>query len=442
MKALANRTVEDAITQGAETAEVIAVESTEFEVTVRNGAIENLFESVSNRITIQVSRDKRTANVTSSDLSASSIGGLIGRAIEFAGIMDRDEFFDLPDPDELGTIEESLDIYDPETLDVPTERKIEMAHELERIACSLDDRIISNGASISNDAMTWVIANTLGFCEGYGRTLNSAMISCAAEDRPPSGENTGKKQSSFWYSTVPSFRDLDPLELIAGKAVSRTLRKLGAVKPRTCEVPVVLDPITASGFLESIASAVDGGNIYRKSSFLVDKLGERIGSPTVTIIDDATLPGKPGSRPFDAEGVRSRKTTVIEGGLLRTYLMDSYQARKLAAKTTGNSGNRSNFYMVPGSQDPGEIIASVRDGLYLTQLFGPGANWATGDFSRGGQGLWIENGALSHPVDGFTIAGTFLGMLDGIELVGNDLEWKRATTSPTVKIRSMTISGT
>ncbi|UCF04463.1 MAG: TldD/PmbA family protein [bacterium] len=442
MKVLADRTVKHAVTSGAETAEVGVIENTEFEATVRNGSIETLLESVSNHIMIQVSVDKRKATVTSSDLSETSIEWLIGEAIELAHVMDPDLFFDLPDPEELGSVEGELKVYDPETLSLPTERKIQIALDLERAACSLDRRIISNGATFSNDVKSKVIANSLGFCDGYRKTSNLILLSCAAEDKPKSGENTGKKQSSFWYSAAPSFEALEPIEHVAGTAVSRTLEKLGAVRPKTCEVPVVFDPHTAAVFLEAVASAVDGGNIYRKSSFLVDKLDQLIGSPAVTIIDDASLAGKLGTRPFDEEGVRSRRTIVMAKGRLKSYRMDSYQARKLDKKTTGNSGDTSNFYIEPGLYNRGEIIATVREGLFLTMLFGPGANWVTGDFSQGAQGIWIENGELAYPVDGFTITSTFLGMLDGIEMIANDLDWRRSTTSPTFKVKGMTISGT
>jgi PmbA protein len=204
----------------------------------------------------------------------------------------------------------------------------------------------------------------------------------------------------------------------------------------------VLDPETTRDFFESIAGALGGGSIYRKSSFLVDRLGTRIGSPLVTIVDDALMPGKLGSRPFDFEGVRSRRNVPIEGGILKSYLLSSYQGRKLGFKTTGNAGGISNLYLEPGASTPREILSSVSQGLYLTALSGPGANWMTGDFSQGGQGFWIENGELSYPVDEFTIASSFPAMLAGIVMVGNDMDWRSALAAPTIKIERMTLSGT
>jgi len=294
---------------------------------------------------------------------------------------------------------------------------------------------------ISTVIQTRVLANSLGFCESYGRTSSSISVSCAAEDSPQSGENKGKKQSSWWYSSSLSFSGLDPVEKVAERAVERTVRKLGAVKPKTCEVPVVFDDVTSRQLLSYVASAAGGSSIYRKSSFLVDMLEKETGSPLVTVIDDPLMKGRTGSRPFDAEGVMSRTKTVIDAGILKTYLLSSYQARKLGLRTTGNAGGASNLYMRPGTHPPEEIIASVDNGLYLTSMSGPGANWNTGDFSQGAQGIWIRGGRLAEPVSEFTITGTFPRILSGITMVGSDLDWRGSINCPTLRVDSMTISG-
>jgi PmbA protein len=442
MKRFAERTVKEGLSGGAETVEVFVSESSEFEVRVRNGEIETLTESDSSTVSITVSLDKRMASVQSSDLSGEGVARLIRDAVELAGVMDRDEYFDLPDYEELGGVDEYLGIFDPETVRMPTGDKIAVARELEKKARDLDERIISDGASFSNEVKTIVLANSKDFCNGYRRTLSSIDVSCAAEDRPADGLNIGKKQSSFWFSTATHLGDLESTDDVASRAVSRTLQKLGAVKPKTCEVPVVLDQTTASSFLTNIASAVNGGHIYRNSSFLVDMIGSPIGSELVTIVDDPLITGKMGSRPFDAEGVRSRTNVVVEKGVLKSYLMSTYSAKKLELKTTGNAGGTSNFYVKPGPYDPEEIVSSIEEGLYLTSLSGPGANWTTGDFSQGGQGMWIENGRLSYPVNEFTVAGTFMDILKGIVMIGNDLEWRKPLASPTLKIDRMIVSGT
>jgi PmbA protein len=442
MKRFAERTVQEALAAGAETAEATMLQRMEFTAEVRKGAIEKLIESVSSTIDIELSVDRRKALVSSSDLSAESVAALITEGVELAKVMDRDEYFALPDAAEVGAAPDDLAIFDEDASAIPPEKKIALALELERNALRIDRRIIPDGSAFSNSAKTLAFANSLGFCDAYRRTSHTLALSCAVEDRPENGENIGKRQSSYWYSTAIRARELEPLEEIASKAVSRTLRKIGARKPKTCEVPVVFDPEATRDLLESIAHAVSGGNIYRKSSFLVDRLGTQVGSPLVTIVDDALMPGKLGSRPFDSEGVRARRNLVFEKGLLKSYLLSSYQGRKLGFKTTGNAGGISNLRLEPGTSDQGELLASVSQGLYLTALFGPGSNWMTGDFSQGAQGFWIENGELAYPVDEFTIAGAFPAMLSGIVMVARDIDWRSPIAAPTIKIEKMTLSGT
>ncbi len=442
MKKLAEWTVETAVSNGADTAEVAVTGSKEFSVTVRNGGIENLNESVSSRIGITVSTEKRKASITSTDLSEDSIRQLIIEGVELSRVMDSDEFFGLPEADQLGIHEADLGIYDPLTARMPADRMIALVNDLERTACALDGRIISDGASASCGEQAVAFANSLGFIGAYRKSYNSIVISCAVQDTPTKGENTGKKQSSYWYSASPSFSGLEDVGEIASKAVERTIRKLGAVKPETCELPVIFDPVTARSFLGWMASAVNGGNIYRKSSFLVDMIDGKVGSDLLTVVDDPLLAGKLGSRPFDGEGVKPRRNVVFENGTLKSYLMSSYQARKLGSVTTGNAGGFSNLYLVPGDTTEADIIASVDKGLYLTSISGPGANWSNGDFSQGGQGIWINNGELTYPVTEFTIAGTFPRMLSGISMVGDILDWRSSLASPPFKIDGMTISGT
>lgn len=442
MKRIAESTVRTALGSGAEAAEVSVLRNLEFGVTVRKGRIENLSESGSWRISISVMVEGRKAHVTSTDLSVESIAALAADGVELARVLDRDEYEGLPEPEELGAAKGDLGIYDRESAAVPVPDKIETAMALERAALALDDRIISDGASCSTAVMARAFANSLGFCEAYRRTANTIDISCAARDEASAGHNTGKKQSSWWFSTSISYRGLDPVEKVAARAVERTVRKLGAVKPKTCEVPVVFDPMTARGFLSSIASALSGAGIYKRASFLADMLGETIGPGVLRVIDDPFIEGGQGSRPFDAEGVMPRKKTVIDAGVLKSYLLSSYHARKLGMKTTGNAGGTGNFYLEPGDLSPEEIIGEIENGLYLTSVSGPGANWSTGDYSQGAQGIWIRGGELAEPVGEFTITGTFPGMLKGISAVGSDLERLGSIDSPTFRVDSMTVSGT
>ncbi|HER43576.1 MAG TPA: TldD/PmbA family protein [Candidatus Eisenbacteria bacterium] len=442
MKELAADTVEKARSLGADTAEVSLSDSREIEVSARKNRLETLTDSSSSGILITVSVDRRRTTVTSNELEPESIRALLSEALEICRFMSEDEFFGLPEAGELGYAAADLDIHDEAVAGMQADGMIRSALELERTACALDGRIIIDFAAVSNGAYREALANSIGFCEAFERTVCSIGLSCAVEDESPGGGNSGKKQSSYWISKATSLKSLESIEQVARAAVERTIRKLGAVKPKTCEAPVVFDPVTARGFLKHIAKAVNGGEIYRKSSFLVDMKGERIGSDLVNIYDDPLLPGRLGTRPFDLEGVRSRSTTVAEKGVLASYLMNSYQARKLGGRTTGNSGGSTNFYLAPGSSTPGSLVESIDEGLYLTTLIGPGANTATGDFSQGGQGIWISKGRLSHPVNEFTVAGTFQKILSGITMVADDIDWNKKVASPSFKVARMTISGT
>ena len=442
MKKLAEWATRSALSHGAETAEVTLSNAREIEISARKNAVENLNDSTSSSIAVTLSVDARKATVTSNELVEESITQLISDAIEIARLMGRDEYFGLPDRDELGVTDSHLEIFSQEVVDIEADRMIETALRLEKIACDMDGRIISDGAWVSNAVERFVFSNSLGFCEAYSKTFTSIGISCAAEEESRRGKNIGKKQSSYWYSQSVSPSSLESVEDVARKAVERTLRKLGAVRPKTCEVPVVFDPVTARALLSHLATAVSGGQIYKKASFLVDRNGDEIGSAHVTIYDDPLLTGRIGSRPFDGEGVKSHANTVFERGRLLTYLINTYQARKLDEKTTGNSGGASNFYLEPGSTAPQELIASVDDGLYLTYLIGPGVNTVTGDFSQGAHGVWIEKGELTHPVDEFTVTGTFQKMLLGISAVASDIDWNSRIAAPTIKIDNLTISGT
>jgi PmbA protein len=265
----------------------------------------------------------------------------------------------------------------------------------------------------------------------------------------PIADAGGAMQRDSWYAVSRQFKHLDAPEVIGTTAAKRALRRLGARKVPTQEAAVVFDPEMAASLLRTLAGAVSGTSIYRGSSFLLNRLGQQVAADTVTIIDDGTIPGALGSRPFDGEGLPTQRTIVVEHGVLRSYLLDTYCARRLGMTSTGNAARdasgisvgASNLYLVPGTSTPAEIIASVKSGLYLTELIGFGVNLVTGDYSRGAVGLWIENGELAYPVEEITIAGNLNEMLGHIEMVGNDLTFRGRTAAPTLKIARMTIAG-
>jgi PmbA protein len=243
---------------------------------------------------------------------------------------------------------------------------------------------------------------------------------------------------------------MEPPEQVGIEAAHRTLRRLGARKIKTCEVPIVLEPLAAAAVLKNISEAVSGTSIVRKASFLISKLGARVASRLVTIRDDALLDGGPGSRPFDAEGIPSQSTVIVREGVLESYLLDSYSGRKLGFRSTGNSNREpngspsvgpANFFLEGGSISPGEIIASVKRGLVVTELIGFGADIVSGNYSQGASGIWIENGQPAFPVEEVTIAGNLMDMMLGIEAVGDDLLALGEVFAPTVLIGKMIVSG-
>jgi PmbA protein len=257
-------------------------------------------------------------------------------------------------------------------------------------------------------------------------------------------------ERDYWYTMARGFDGLEAPEYVGREAARRALRRLNPVKASTQRVPVVFDQRTARSLLDNIFEAVHGMSVYRQESFLAGRLGEKVASEQVTVIDDGTLAGLFGSSPFDDEGVPSRRTMVIERGVLKSYLLNTYAARKLGMKTTGNAsrgltGNagigHGNLFLQAGVQTPEQIVAGVRDGFYVTELMGFGVNIVTGDYSRGAAGLWIRGGELAHAVSEVTVAGNLKEMLAGIEAVGSDLEFRGSVAAPTLKIGEMTVGG-
>ena len=308
------------------------------------------------------------------------------------------------------------------------------------------DPRITNSEGGSFDAATGhkVLVTSTGFAGTYRRSY------CSVSAVPIAQEQGGGMQRDFWYSVSRTLSKLDTPEHVGKVAAQRTLRRLGARKVKTCKAPVIFDPQVARALLGEICDAVNGDSIYRGASFLAGKLNEKIAGANVNIVDDGTMPGGFGTAPFDGEGVRTRRTTVVEQGVLQSYLLNSYTARKLGMKTTGNAsrgvtGNpgitSGNFFLQPGNRSPEEIVRDVPDGLYLTEFLGFGVNLVTGDFSRGASGLWIHQGELTHAVEEITVAGNLKEMLFNISEIGNDLEFRGSTACPTIRIDGLTIAG-
>ena len=430
---------------GATDAECTVSEGDEFGAVVRMRELESLKDAGSRAAGLRVLIGKRVGSSYTSDLSADGIRHMVDSAIAIARISSEDPDAGLPEPSELGSIDGDLQLCFDDVKDVDTPRRIELAKETEEAAFARDPRITnSEGASFDAWSGGRVFANSRGFAGGYRGSRCSLSVS-------PVAKHNGTMERDYWFSSARRFADLESPAEIGRHAADRTLRRLGARKIATQTAPVVFDPLMARSLLSHICDAVDGESIYRNASFLAGKLGEKVASENVTIIDDGTIPGLFGTSPFDDEGVRTRRTPVIERGILKNWLLNTYTARKLGLATTGNAargltGNayvgHNNFYLEKGDRPPEEIIRSLRSGLYVTELIGSGVNTVTGDYSRGAAGLWIENGEIAYPVCEITIAANLADMLLGISAMGSDLEFRGATASPTLVIEEMTISGT
>jgi PmbA protein len=441
---LAQDVVRRAQARGATGAECTIAEGEEFSANIRMREIENIQEARSRSVGLRILRGRNTGSSYTSDFSREGIERLIRSAIELADVTTEDPHAGLPDPEELGALSGDLELYSADIETLETTRKIDTARRAEEAALSSDPRIVNSaGASFDTHLGRHVFANSLNFAGEYRSSY------CGLGTVPVARDGDSMERDS-WSTMARSYGRLEDAEYVGRKAASRALRRLHPVKVPTRKVPVVFDQRTAGSLLDNLFDAVHGMAIYRQESFLAGKLGEKVASENLTLVDDGTLPRLFGSSPFDDEGVPSRRTVVIDRGVLRSYLLNSYAARKLGMKTTGNAsrglaGNagigHGNFFVEKGVQTPEEILAGIGDGFYVTELIGFGVNIVTGDYSRGAAGLWIRNGELAFAVSEVTIASTLQEMLMGLETVGSDLEFRGSIASPTLKIGEMTVGG-
>lgn len=430
--------------RGATGGDLIVVEGDSFSAQVRLKEVEKISNARGKSLGLRLFFGNRSAITSTSDLSPASLDRLLDDTCTLAQIAAEDTFAGLPAPELLAKSFPELDLVDTEVEKIPIEQKIDLARRAEQAALEQDPRLTnSEGADFGHYHTFVLYAASNGF-QGHYETTGASLSAM------PIAVQDGQMQRDYWYSSRRKLKDLESPESIGRTAAIRTLRRLGARKVATQQVPVVFDPQLAASLLGHLSSAVSGYSIYKGASFLIDQVGNPIASSGVTVYDDPTLRSGLGSRPFDGEGLPSYRKTVVENGVLKTYLLDTYSGKKLGLPSTGNavrgigdppSVGSSNFHMKPGPYTPEEIIRSVKSGLYVTELIGFGVNSVTGDYSRGAVGLWIENGELAYPVEEITIAGNLKGMFQQIEMVGNDLDLWRKTAAPTLKISRMTVAG-
>jgi PmbA protein len=419
---------------GASQVEVSIAQGNNFSVDVREGEIEKLTEAVSKGLSLRVFVDGKMARASSSDMTKETLNKLMLNAIQRAKLSSTDPLAGLPEKEPLNIDVASLKIYDPAVLEMAPEKKIAAAKEVEAI-CLGDKRVKKSfGSTYSTNVGERFLANSNGFSASFKRT------SCANGVYLQAGEDQNLFDEG-WSDSSVNLAGLESPEIIAKKAIHRVTRLIGGRKVESQNVPVVFEqPMTAS-LMNFFAACVGGNNIYLKQSFLAGKIGEKVGNDLVNIIDDGLKPGAPGTELFDGEGVPLRKTVLVENGVLKNYLLDTYAARKLGMKTTGNSGGPNNLYLDAGKSTPEQIIKSVEKGLFLTGTIGQGLVTTTGDLSRGAFGIWIEKGELTYPVSEITISGNLGQLLQGIQMIGNDLQFKDSITGPTIKVAEMTVGG-
>ncbi|MFC1726022.1 TldD/PmbA family protein [candidate division KSB1 bacterium] len=420
---------------GADEVQISITDYSDFDVTVRNGEIEKLQEASSKSMSIKVIKDHKTSTASSSDFNADTLKELVANAVKRTAYGNEDEFSGLPDLSEIKVKEEELKLYDPKILELTPEKKIEIAKMVEDVALKMDNRINNSyGGSFSSGHGTRYLVNSIGFSGSYSTTgcsFNVNLIAGPTDDSVQGG----------WYTFNRFFDKLEDIESVAKKAVERTVRQLNPQKVKTQNVPIVFEPQQANSILGFLYQCINGDSVYQGRTFLAEKLNEKIANSNVNIIDNGLMPGLSGSKPFDGEGVPAQKTDVIQNGTLKSFLLDTYSARKLKMKSTGNGSGPNNFYLENGNKTPDEIIKSVNKGLYLTMTMGQGTNPMTGDISKGAAGLWIENGKIVYPVAEITISGNLGEILQNIEMTGNDLEFRGGINSPTIKVTGITVGG-
>ncbi|MDQ2866116.1 MAG: TldD/PmbA family protein [Candidatus Eremiobacteraeota bacterium] len=432
----ARAAVSRAMRNGADAAEVTVAVSRRFHVEAREKTLSKLEQSTGKTVGIRLFSGGRKVALGSSDFTESGIESAIVRSLEQSRFVAVDPYCGLPERCGAGS---DLALYDVAVADRDDSAKVDDALEMERLIRDADPRIVNSGGSHYSDTQSIVaLANSAGFGAAYTATYASRSSSPLAQD--------GDIKRTAHYGTAGRYAsDLDASDVVSRMAVRRTVEMFGSRKPPTERLPVIFERDIAAAVLGDVFTALSANNVAIGNSWLADRVGTRVGSDLVTIVDDGTMRGRLGSSPFDGEGVPTRRTPVMERGTLNTFLFDAYYARKLGATTTANSSGGgigpNNFYLEPGSDSIEQLIGSTRRGVLVLDTIGFATEHATGTYSRGARGFMIENGEVSYPIDEFTVAGNFPEMLAGIDAVANDLRFDASIVSPSFRVAEMTISG-
>jgi PmbA protein len=441
---LLSQAVARAEARGATGADAVAIDYTEASVRVRLGDVEEIQRSHQRHLGIRVLVGQRQAISSSSDLRPEAIERLVDDTVGMARVIADDPAAGLPSTSATGATFTHLPaLYDEAVDTIDMQQAVAWAKSAESEAMKDDRMTNSEGATFAFTSARRHYAASGGVGGSYRTSAFSGWV-------VPVASFDGGMERDYWYSTRRKLADLESPESVGRKAAELTLRRLGASQPKTATVPVVFDSRTASALIGHIASALSGYSIYRGASYLVDRLGQRIASDSVTLIDDGTLPGLMGTKPYDGEGLQTGQTAVIQDGVLQSYLFDTYSARKCGATSTGNASRAisdaptvapTNLHVQPGTANLEDMLEGIKSGFYVTELIGFGVNLTTGDYSQGASGLWIENGRLSHAVAEVSIAGNLLTMLQSVDCVGADLDRYRAVSSPSLRLKELVVAG-
>jgi PmbA protein len=446
LKDLCQRLVQRAKKAGAQEAEAFAQRSRQASATVADGEIEELSEAASKGVGLRVIRGDRLGFASTTDFSPEALEALVSRALALSKEAAPDPSHALPGKRELGLKDRHVvgETWDDAVAELEPGWKLRAAFEMERAAKAQDARCARFEGSTAGEAVVEsAIASTHGLCDADRGT--HVYLSCS-----PVAVEGDQLQTASWGDHRRHLGDLESAEAVGREAARRAVRMLGARKPESARVPVIFDPVMSAGFVGSIVRALSGELVFKKSSFLGRSLGAKVASPLLTVWDDPWIPRALGSGPYDGEGVSTRRLPLFEQGVVRSFLYDMRTARKAGAKTTGHarrgwSGLPSvgphQLVVEAGRSTPQEIIKGVKRGLYVTSMLGSGANVVTGDYSRGANGLWIEDGELAWPVQEATVAGSLLEMLAGIDAVGSDVQRRGGTWAPTLRFAELAVGG-
>jgi PmbA protein len=433
LKTLARDVLRAAAAQGATSAELDLTESHGQSVTVRRGEVETIEYNRDKGLGVTVYLGQRRGHASSADLSREAIEETVRAALSIARHTAEDDCAGLADAELLARDPWDPDLYHPWSL--PVEQAIVIARDCEAAALAVDARIgNSEGATVSTHASQFVYANSLGFVGGFPATRHSISCSVVA------GEGEGMQRDD-WYSVSRLPTGLEAADAVGREAGRRAAARLGARRLTTRQCPVLFEAPIAASLLSHFASAASGGSLYRKSSFLIDSLGQQIFSPMVRIRDLAHVPRGLASSPFDDEGVATQDRDVVRDGVLEGYFLGSYSARKLGLRSTGNAGGTHNLMLEPTDGDLSQLLARMGRGLLVTEMLGHGLNMVTGDYSRGAAGFWVEDGAIAYPVQEITVAGNLKTMFRGLVAAGSDVLVRGPRQCGSILLDEMTVAG-